>query len=450
MSTQVFTKKRWIIVGVGLVAAAGIWAVLAVRRDQKTTEYEFTHVERGTLENIISGTGTLQAVGTVQVGTQVSGTIQTIMVDYNDQVRKGQVLAVLDTTMLSAAVRDAQAGVMRAQAEYERASREYRRDEELFASHFVTETQYQNSSTAMQTAHATLLSAEAGLDRATANLRYAVITSPISGTVIQRNNEPGQTVAASLSAPTLFLIAEDLARMEILGLVDESDIGSIREGQPVRFVVEAQPDRTFEGTVKQIRLQPSTVQNVVNYTVVIDAPNPERFLLPGMTATIDFIVERIADTLLVSNRALRFQPSEAMQAALEASREKRFSELPDSLRAQIAERRQRRAPEAGGFPGRATVGGGAAVNGQLWFLDERGDPAMVMVRKGATDGSRTVIAPLEPPGGRPSRGDPAAARGAPRAEEGMAVIAGVKNGPKSSPQSKSTGAFAQPFGPPPR
>ncbi|MBN1424574.1 efflux RND transporter periplasmic adaptor subunit [Candidatus Fermentibacteria bacterium] len=440
--------KKWLIGAIVVIGVtAGILVARGLRRSGGAAGYEFTMIERGTLENIISGTGSLQAVGTVEVGTQVSGTIDTILVDYNDHVHRGQVLAVLDTTFLSAGVREARAGVLRAQSEYERARREYERDKDLYAKHFVTEVQYLDSKTSVETARASLLSAEASLDRAEANLRYAVITSPIEGTVIQRNNEPGQTVAASLSAPTLFLIAEDLATMEILGLVDESDIGSIREKMPVRFTVVAYPDREFEGTVRQIRLQPATVQNVVNYTVVIDAPNGDELLLPGMTATVDFIVERVVDTLLAPNAALRFQPTEVMVQTLRDAAEKRMSDLPDSLRARFAERRERLGAEAGGFPGRAARGGGVADMAQLWVLDEQGNLAMVPVRKGPTDGAKTVITPLRPQG--PPSGELAIM---PQpgivVKEGLSVISGVKKA-QASAQAKSNAAFSQRFGGPP-
>jgi len=451
MKKHAFVGKKWLIGAIVVIVAATV--ILLTRTVGQATdgaEYEFTTIERGTLENIISGTGSLQAVGTVEVGTQVSGTIDTILVDYNDHVRRGQVLAVLDTTFLSAGVRDARAGVLRAQSEYERAGREYERDKDLYAKHFVTEVQYLDSKTSAETARASLLSAEASLDRAEANLRYAVITSPIDGTVIQRNNEPGQTVAASLSAPTLFLIAEDLSNMEILGLVDESDIGQIREGLSVRFVVEAQPDRKFNGTVRQVRLQPQTIQNVVNYTVVIEAPNEDGLLLPGMTATIDFVVDRTSDTLLVSNKALRFQPTEEMYAALKASHEKRAAALPDSVRARMAERRARRGDGSQGFPGGGRLVGQGGEIGQLWFLDERGELAMVPVRKGMTDGSKTVIAPVGPPPG-PAGSDVMLRHPGAGITEGLSVISGTKKKQKNGSESKSNAAFGGPFGgPPPR
>ncbi len=429
------------------------WRILSGNGNGAEELYEFTTIERGDLENVISGTGTLSPVGTVEVGTQVSGTIEEIFVDFNDDVKQGQVLARLDTTMLAAAVDDARAGVLKAEAQCDQAVSDYQRDRELFEKKFVTEVQNQTSKTNMEIAKAALLSAQAGLKRAYANFRYAVITSPIDGKVIQRNVEPGQTVAASFSTPTLFLITEDLSKMEILGLVDESDIGQIVEGMTVRFTVEAHWDKTFHGTVRQIRLQPETIQNVVNYTVVIDAPNEDGLLYPGMTATIDFISERVEDTLLVLNKALRVQPTDEMRKQMRASMEKRLSELPDSMREKI---RQRRDGSGGSFRGprsfAAMMGGGEESDiGQLRVMDEAGNLSTAMVRKGVTDGVKTAITQFE----RPTREDrsPTGEQGAsfpapPRLqiEEGMRVISGVKQEDDDQRRQSSGALFGRGMG----
>ncbi|MCK4915784.1 MAG: efflux RND transporter periplasmic adaptor subunit, partial [Candidatus Eisenbacteria sp.] len=266
--------KKIAIIAAGIVAVAiVVWQFAGRSGPEQTGRFEFVEVERGDIENIISSSGTLSAVGTVEVGTQVSGTIARILVDYNETVRAGQVLAVLDTTMLSASVRDARAGVVRARALYDQAVRDYDRESDLHENDLISDAQLSDTQTSVETARAGVLSAEASLDRSRANLKYAVVRSPIDGTVIMRNIEPGQTVAASFSTPTLFVIAEDLSEMEIHALVDESDIGAIREGQSVRFTVEAHMDEEFTGVVRQIWLKPQTVQNVVMYTVVVDAQN---------------------------------------------------------------------------------------------------------------------------------------------------------------------------------
>ncbi|MCK5119980.1 MAG: efflux RND transporter periplasmic adaptor subunit, partial [Candidatus Latescibacteria bacterium] len=263
--------------------------------------YQFAEITRGDLENLVSSTGTLKAVSTVEIGTQVSGTIDRIDVDFNDAVRKGQVLAVLDTALLKVAVLDAQAGVARAQAQHEQARAEYERNRALFEKGHLSEKEFLPIRINVRITGAAVQSAKASLERAQINMNHATIRSPIHGTVIQRNVEPGQTVAASFSTPTLFIIAEDLSQMEIYAAVDESDIGQIKEGQSVRFEVQAYLDETFSGTVRQIRLQPAISENVVNYTVVVDAANEENLLLPGMTATVDFVVEARKAVLLIPN-----------------------------------------------------------------------------------------------------------------------------------------------------
>jgi HlyD family secretion protein len=325
---------------------------------------------------------------------------------------------VLDTTMLSASVRDARAGLMRARALYDQAVRDFEREEDLHAEELISEAQFSDTRTAMETARASVLSAEASLDRSKANLRYAVIRSPIDGTVIMRNIEPGQTVAASFSTPTLFVIADDLEQMEIHALVDESDIGSIREGQHVRFTVEAYIDEVFEGVVRQVWLQPQTISNVVMYTVVVDAVNDRGLLYPGMTATTDFLVDERKDVLLVPNTAVRLRATPDMFAEMRETMEERVAELPDSVRAAMEERMSHRGGSgsagatgqasgsggAGGAPG-GTAGmgmggsGGPSMGGtrddnsaMLWYLDDEGRLTVTRIVKGVTDGRMTEVA----------------------------------------------------------
>ncbi len=391
--------KKWITIA--LMAIVVVAAVaFALRRGDSSADaerYEFVSVVRGDLENIITSTGTLSAVGTVEVGTQVSGTVSSVLVDYNESVAVGQVLAVLDTTMLSASVRDARASVMRTDALREQAGRDLARAHDLFKNELISDAEFEDAGTSARSANASLLSAVASLDRALANLSYAVIRSPIDGTVIMRSIEPGQTVAASFSTPTLFIIAEDLSEMEIRALVDESDIGQIKEGQSVRFTVEAYIDEEFEGTVRQVWLQPQTVQNVVNYTVVIDAANDRGLLYPGMTATVDFMVDEVRDVLLIPNAALRFQPSESMIDEFRTAMQERMTDAPE---AGATGRPGGMEPGGHGSPGGGPgMGGGSpAANGnafgdaaRLWYLDEEGKLSVARVRKGATDGQVTEI-----------------------------------------------------------
>jgi HlyD family secretion protein len=356
------------------------------------TVYQFGDVTIGNMENTISSSGTLSPVTAVQVGTQVSGTIARIYVDFNDHVRKGQLLAVLDTVLLKAAVMDAQAGVEKAEAQLEQAQADYNRNKPLYDQKLISEAEFLPYQINLKTQKANLISAQASLVRAKRNLNYAVIRAPISGIVTQRNVEAGQTVAASFSTPTLFIIAENLSQMEILADVDESDIGQIKVGQQVRFTVQAYPEKEFYGVVKQIRLEPTTISNVVTYTVVIRATNEGNYLLPGMTATVDFIIEEKKDVLMVPNAALRFQPSEKIVAEFRKKRQQEMAAFPDSIK-------EKRRAQIGGqrFSGNMQSTGGMGGNqrsrnfGQVWYLDQNGKLAVDYVRTGMTDGMETEI-----------------------------------------------------------
>ena len=288
---------------------------------------------------------------------------------------------------------DAEAGVEKAEALLEKALADYKRFEPIYDKGLISEGEFFPYGVAVKTQKATLKSAGAALQRARQNLKYAVIKSPINGTVIERAVETGQTVAASLSTPTLFIIVEDLSRMEILVEVDESDIGLIRQGQTVRFEVQTYSDKMFGGKVTQIRLQPKTISNVVTYTVVVDAANEDYLLLPGMTATVDFILEKCTDVLLVPNAALRFRPSDEKIAEF---RERRRAERGASSDSTGSDRKMR----AGGLPGSGggMMGQGSAGGGpkrsdmtMLWYLDNNGNLGQEPVRTGMTDGSSTEI-----------------------------------------------------------
>ncbi len=376
--------KRFLMIAVCLiVAASGLWLARgALDREGSADAYSFAEISRGDIESTISSSGTISAVGTVEVGTQVSGTIATLHADFNDQVDAGDLLAVLDTTLLHAAMLDAEASVERQEALAEQAAENLDRYSALHAQGLIGDQELLPYSINLRTEKASLKSARANLERAASNLGYAVIRAPIAGTVIQRAVEEGQTVAASMSTPLLFKLAEDLSRMEILAQVDESDIGSVREGQDARFTVLAHDDRTFTAQVRQIRLEPETVQNVVNYTVVLDVDNPEGLLMPGMTATIDFLVEQRHDVLLVPNAALRIRPTQAMMAAARANRERAGAGVPDSAAVRIRRRGGPLSGAAEGLPSDVAL---------LWLMDDDGALTMQPVRTGATDGKNTEI-----------------------------------------------------------
>lgn len=303
--------RRW-AVRIGIPAAlalvaVGVWLYLRGGR-AGAPAYRFATVARGNIEASVSATGTLAAVTTVQVGTQVSGQIAAIYADFNDRVKKGQLIARIDPTLQQQAVQDAEAGLERAQAQVLKAENDYARDSALYGSQSLTQSDFGATQYALASAKADAKSAQVALDKARQNLLYTSIHAPIDGIVVQRNVDVGQTVAASLQAPQLFLIANDLSQMQILAAVDESDIGQIHQGQAVHFTVQAYPDETFRGTVQQVRLQSTTVENVVNYTVVVTVGNPQGKLLPGMTATVAFVTGLATDVLLVPNAALRFRP----------------------------------------------------------------------------------------------------------------------------------------------
>lgn len=394
-------KKRTLVIAiiVAVCAAVAVWQLSGRDGSSSGRTYEFAEIARGDLTNIISATGTLSAVGTVEVGTQVSGIIERVLADFNDDVRKGRVLAVLDTTFLAASVRDARANVLKAQAQYDKTLRDHERATDMFERGLVSEAELEVALTNMMASRGSLLSAEASLQRSRVNFDYAVIRSPIDGTVIMRSVEEGQTVAASLSAPTLFIIAEDLRDMEIHALVDESDIGHIREDMIATFTVEAYIDDTFEAAVRQVWLQPETIQNVVNYTVVLDATNDEGLLYPGMTATIDFVVDAVHDVLIVPSAATRFRPTMSM---FEEMREKMMANMSEEERAAMQQRTASGgaahgggAPaQPGGVPGGGFGGGmfGKPEEGtaRLWYLDD-GILSVARVRTGVTDGRSTEI-----------------------------------------------------------
>src|SRR5947207_4218886 len=307
-------KTKMVAIATGLaVLSGGAW--MYSRADAKeATAYRFASVERGNLQATVSATGTLNAVRTVQVGTQVSGQVSAIYVDFNAKVKKGQLLARIDPTLQQQAVQDAQAGLDRANAQLDLSKQEFDRNQALFDKKIVTAAEYGTARANYAVAQANAKSAGVALSRARQNLAYTNIYSPIDGVIVERNVDVGQTVAASLSAPQLFLIANDLSQMQILASVDESDTGSIKQGQDAQFTVQSYPNKQFVGHVSQVRLQSKTQDNVVNYTAVVTVDNPNGALLPGMTATVRFLTGSANDALTVSSSALRFRPTQEMLA----------------------------------------------------------------------------------------------------------------------------------------
>lgn len=288
--------------------AAGVFGWRQYKSVSPEQRYKLEEVEKGELKQSVSANGTLNPVTLVNVGTQVSGAVKKLYVDFNDKVEKGQVLLELDPALLNAQVKQSDANVQNALASVELANANQARVRGLFAQEYVSRQELDQSVQARKAAQAQLALARAQNERDRAQLAYSIIRSPVSGVIVARNIDVGQTVAASFQTPTLFQIAQDLSRMQIDSSFAEADIGSIRVGQAVRFNVDAFPNRSFNGVVKQIRLNPTTQQNVVTYNVVISVDNPEQILLPGMTSYVSIVVARREDALLVPNAALRFKP----------------------------------------------------------------------------------------------------------------------------------------------
>jgi HlyD family secretion protein len=367
-------RSVWLAIVVIVVAVTA--AFYYYKRDVAAEAPVFTtaEVSRGDVIATVEATGTLEAVTTVQVGSQVSGAIGALHADFNSQVRKGQIIAELDSSLFQTQVDQAKATVVRLQADADRArvqaadaALKLKRAHELFAKQLIPATDLETAEStarsadaAVKGAEAQVVQAQAALNQAQVNLSHTIIRAPIDGVVIARNVDVGQTVASSLQAPTLFIIARDLTEMRVNASVDESDIGEITPKQKVRFRVDAYPNETFTGTVSQVRLQPIVQQNVVSYVTVIDVPNSDLKLKPGMTAAVTIETGRANDVLKVPNSALRFTPPDTGGGA--------------------------RAARANGRGSTAQTTGEAAV----WVLAQN-RPTRVQVQTGITDGRDSAI-----------------------------------------------------------
>jgi HlyD family secretion protein len=388
-----------ILVVAALVVGVGAWLWLGRGSAKADTKFDTAKLERGKLVAKVTATGTLSAIVTVQVGSQVSGRVAELHADFNSPVKKGQLIAKIDPQLFQAAVEQASANLVAAQgnlakakAQAADAQRQADRSKQLVEKKLVAQADYDTAQSnadatvaAVQAAEGAVAQAKAALYMARVNLAYTDILSPTNGTVISRNVDVGQTVAASLQAPTIFVIAEDLAKMQVDTSVAEADVGRLKDGMPTTFTVDAYPSEVFKGKVRQIRNSPTTVQNVVTYDAVIDVDNPDLKLKPGMTANVTFIYAEKDDVLKVPNAALRFKPPPGFYM-----------------------------PEGGGPGGRSGPGGGSgradagqgAGQGQakrpdgrpetpdrrtLWVVKD-GKPAPVRIRTGISDGTATEVA----------------------------------------------------------
>ncbi|HVN35870.1 MAG TPA: efflux RND transporter periplasmic adaptor subunit [Casimicrobiaceae bacterium] len=349
--------NRYVLAGLTLLVLAGAGAAWMGTRDAVRPRFRLAAVKTGDITQAVSANGTLNPVVLVNVGTQVSGTVKKLHVDFNDHVKAGQVLLELDPALLQAQVRQDEAAVASAQASLDLAVANERRSEMLWAQDSIARQAFDESIQAHRSAQAQLDLARAQLAKDRTNLDYSVIRSPVSGVVVNRSVDIGQTVAASFQTPTLFQIAQDLRKMQIDSSFAEADVGSIKVNQPVQFTVDAFPNRSFTARVRQVRLNATTQQNVVTYDVVVAVDNPDEILMPGMTAYVNVIVARREGVLMVPNAALRFRPA----GSAEASRQR---------------------------PGAADKA--RATSGTVYVLD-RGRPRAIPVQVGISDGRFTEI-----------------------------------------------------------
>jgi HlyD family secretion protein len=302
-------KKIIIISVIAIVVGLSAWLVYRYISNKKTVyNWRTVTVEKGDINVLVTSTGTMNADTSVDVGVQVSGKIARILVDFNSIVKKGQVIAVLDTTVLYASKVDAYAAMQRAQMQVDLAKSQYVRAKVLFDSSVTARADYDPVVTAYQTANGNLTSARAELNKAKINLQYATIKTPISGIVISRNIQVGNMVIASFNSPTLFTIANNLKKMQVQANVDEADIGQVKVGQAVKFTVDAFPKDIFDGTVTQVRRQPIIVTNVVNYVAIVEVQNPDLKLVPGLTANLNIFIDQRKAVIKIPSNAFSFTP----------------------------------------------------------------------------------------------------------------------------------------------
>jgi len=369
-------KKKIIIISIIIAIAVGFYFFYS---GKKSTAFYWRSVpvEKGDVSVLVTATGSIAADTSVDIGVQVSGIIAKIKTDFNDNVKKGQVIAVLDTTLFYAAKLDASAALQRSQTAVDESKREYERAKNLLDNKVAAQVDYDQALTAWQTAQGNLISAQAQLNRAIINLQYCTITAPISGTVIARNVQIGNMVIASFNSPVLFTIANDLKKMQMQADVDEADIGQVEEGQQTKFTVDAYPNDVFTGIVTQIRHAPVMVQNVVNYVVIIEVPNPDLKLMPGLTANANIFIQERKDVLKVPSNAFTFTPpNEYIQ---------QNKLLPDSVRNAWIQKLRKT-----GEIKKQQIIESNVTTGYLWV--KRGaDIFPVAVTKGLSDGTFTEI-----------------------------------------------------------
>ena len=386
-------KTLVIVAGLGVAASAGWYAIQHGQKKTPDQLYRLESVKKGDITQTVSANGTLNPIVLVNVGTQVSGTVTQLYVDFNDKVEKGQPLLELDRSLLAAQARQSAAAIGNISATLELARANEARMKELFAQEYVSRQEFDQATQARKSAEAQLAQARALADRDQVNLNYTTIRSPVSGIVVDRVVDRGQTVAASLQTPTLIKIAQDLSEMRIDSSFAEADIGKIRPGQKVRFTVDAFPNRIFHGAVEQLRLNPTIQQNVVTYNVRVSLSNPEQILLPGMTAYVSIAVASRENVLLVPNAALRFRPSDDRPGAGDSTAPKAAGDATSGVQP------GRKRDGASGTVFRVDDGELKAVNLQLGITDNRNTEVTGGDLK---VGDMVVTGENVPAGGKPS------------------------------------------------
>jgi HlyD family secretion protein len=401
-------NKKVIIGIVVLVVAAGIVFGFTYfnRNNNNGIQYELTAIDKGTVTALVDTTGTLNPVITVDIGSQVSGKIENIYVDFNSPVKAGQILTELEQLTFQTKVQQNEANYLssvatldKSKVSLENSNKKYERAKSLFEKDLISyeelesaEVQYLSAKADLQSSEARLEQAKAQLETSKVDLSYTIIKSPIDGVVINRNINVGQTVAASFQAPVLFQVANDLTKMQVECSVDEADIGRVKEGQTAQFTVDAFPNENFTGVVKQVRYSPEVIQNVVTYTTIVDVDNPDIKLRPGMTATISIVVGEAKNALRVPNSALRFQPPpEVLQALFEEMRREMQAKRGQNSQADgQSEKRGHQANFQMG-QGMGRMGSRMRDRARVWIQDENGKLNMVSIRTGVTDNAFTEI-----------------------------------------------------------
>jgi HlyD family secretion protein len=359
------------------IAVAGYWYYKHTHPPKPEDLYRLDEVTQGHIEQTVSANGTLNPVSLISVGTQVSGIVRKMYVDFNDVVKKDQVLLELDSTLFNAQIAQSKGSVRNNEAAVELAIANEKRMRQLYAQEYVSKQELDTAVQVLKSARAQLETARGLLARDVTNLNFSIIRSPVSGVVVNRVVDVGQTVAASFQTPTLIQIAQDLSKMQIDTSFAEADIGKIKEGQKVNFNVDAFPDRSFEGVVKQLRLNSTNTSNVVTYNVVVSVDNQDLTLLPGMTAYVNIIVDRARHALLVPNAALRYKPKLDNAAP------------PDRSTPEAAGAEGKRGWRKHGAKGEGRGAAGGAM-GKIYVL-RAGKPVMLRVHTGMTDGRATVV-----------------------------------------------------------